>query len=184
MDDLQFLLVNIDNIALMTVILKFAVVLYSVLLTDTFYKNRRFKVQNKFKIRCKAVQTSNTVIDTLFIKEAFDQNYQHIQSSKNIQTIYCTIFLAFFIIIPNNKLSSTSHIDTSTTFCPLITQTFRIISVRCIALSLRSKTRRRAALLLPSYICSCQSVGTSTSHFPLRPTWQFQFPYYRLSVPE
>ena len=29
-------------------------------------------------------------------------------------------------------LSSTSHIDTSTTFCPLITQTLRIISVRCI----------------------------------------------------
>ena len=57
-------------------------------------------------------------------------------------------------------LSSTSHIDTSTTFCPLITQTLRIISVRCIPLSLRSKTRRRATLLLPTWICSCQSVGT------------------------
>ena len=56
-------------------------------------------------------------------------------------------------------LSSTSHIDTSTTFCPLKTQTFRIISVRCIPLSLRSKTRRRATLLLPTWICSCQSVG-------------------------
>ena len=53
-----------------------------------------------------------------------------------------------------------SHIDTSTTFCPLITQTLRIISVRCIPLSLRSKTRRRATLLLPTWICSCQSVGT------------------------
>ena len=57
-------------------------------------------------------------------------------------------------------LSSTSHIDTSTTFCPLITQTLRIISVRCIPLSLRSKTRRRATLLLPTWICSCQLVGT------------------------
>ena len=57
-------------------------------------------------------------------------------------------------------LSSTSHIDTSTTFCPLITQTLRIISVRCIPLSLRSKTRRRATLLLPTWICFCQSVGT------------------------
>ena len=57
-------------------------------------------------------------------------------------------------------LSSTSHIDTLTTFCPLITQTLRIISVRCIPLSLRSKTRRRATLLLPTWICSCQSVGT------------------------
>ena len=43
----------------------------------------------------------------------------------------------------------------------------RIISVRCIPLSLRSKTRRRATLLLHSWICSCQSVGLSTSHFPL-----------------
>ena len=57
-------------------------------------------------------------------------------------------------------LSSTSHIDTSTTFCPLITQTLRNISVRCIPLNLRSKTRRRATLLLPTWICSCQSVGT------------------------
>ena len=39
-------------------------------------------------------------------------------------------------------------------------QTLRIISVRCIPLSLRSKTRRRATLLLPTWICSCQSVGT------------------------
>ena len=50
--------------------------------------------------------------------------------------------------------------DTSTTFCPSITQTLRIISVRCIPLSLRSKTRRIATLLLPTWICSCQSVGT------------------------
>ena len=58
------------------------------------------------------------------------------------------------------NISSTSHIDTSTTFCQLITQTLRIISVRCIPLSLRSKTRRRATLLLPTWICSWQSVGT------------------------
>ena len=67
-------------------------------------------------------------------------------------------------------LSSTSHIDTSTKFCPLITQTLRNISVRCIPLSLRSKTSRRATLLFPTWICSCQSVGTSTSYFPLRQT--------------
>ena len=51
-------------------------------------------------------------------------------------------------------------------YCPLITQTLRIISVRSIPLSLRSMTRWRATLLLPSWIYSCQSVGTSTSHFP------------------
>ena len=45
-------------------------------------------------------------------------------------------------------------------FCPLITQTLRIISVRWIPLSLRSKTRRRATLLLSTWICSCQSIGT------------------------
>ena len=37
----------------------------------------------------------------------------------------------------------------------------RIISVRCIPLSLRSKTQRRATLLLPTWIYySCQSVET------------------------
>ena len=36
----------------------------------------------------------------------------------------------------------------------------RIISVIYILRSLRSKARRRATLLLPSWICSCQSVGT------------------------
>ena len=56
--------------------------------------------------------------------------------------------------------NSTSHIDTLMTYCPLITQTLRIISVRCIPLSLRSKTQRRATLLLPTWIYSCQSVGT------------------------
>ena len=64
------------------------------------------------------------------------------------------------------NLSSTSHIDTSTTFCPLITQTLRIIFVRCILLSLRSKTQRRATLLLLLWICSCQSVGTVNFALP------------------
>ena len=41
-----------------------------------------------------------------------------------------------------------------------IIQTLRIYSVRCIPLSMRSKTRRRATLLLPAWICSCQVVGT------------------------
>ena len=52
-------------------------------------------------------------------------------------------------------------------FCPLITQTLRTISVRCIPLSLRSKTRRRATLLLPPWICSSQSVGTVNFKLPL-----------------
>ena len=47
-------------------------------------------------------------------------------------------------------LSSILHIDTSMTCCPLITLTLKIISVRCIPLNLRSKTRRRATFLLPT----------------------------------
>ena len=41
---------------------------------------------------------------------------------------------------------------------------FEIISARCIPLSLRSKTRRRATLLLPT--CSCQSAGTVNFALP------------------
>ena len=37
-------------------------------------------------------------------------------------------------------------------YCPLIIQILSIISVRCIPLSLRSKTRRRGALLLPTFV--------------------------------
>ena len=58
------------------------------------------------------------------------------------------------------------HIDTSMTCCPLITLTLKIISVRCIPLNLRSKTRRRATLLLPTWIYSCQSVGTVNFTLP------------------
>ena len=87
----------------------------------------------------------------------FEPTVGHYFSSNNVR------LLAYTSSRPVRSgwhLSSTSHIDTSTTFCPLITQTLRIISVRCIPLSLRSKTRRRATLLLPTWICSCQLVGT------------------------
>ena len=43
------------------------------------------------------------------------------------------------------------------TYCQSITQILRIIWVRCIPLSLRSKSRRRATTLLPSWIYSCRS---------------------------
>ena len=75
-------------------------------------------------------------------------------------------FIQSLLSAGKKHLSSTSHIDTSTTFCPLITQTLRIISVRCIPLSLRSKTRRRATLLPPTWISSCQSVGTVNFALP------------------
>ena len=56
-----------------------------------------------------------------------------------------------------NCMFSTSHTDTSMTYCQSITQILRIIWVRCIPLSLRSKTRRRATPLLPTWINSCRS---------------------------
>ena len=52
------------------------------------------------------------------------------------------------------------------TFCPLITLTLKIISARCILLNLRSKTRRRATLLLPTWIYTRQSVGTVNFTLP------------------
>ena len=57
-------------------------------------------------------------------------------------------------------LSSSSHKDTSMTYCPLITKTSIIISVRCIPLSLKSKTRQRATLLLLTWMYSCKLVVT------------------------
>ena len=61
---------------------------------------------------------------------------------------------------------STSHTDTSMTYCQSITQTLRIIWVKCIPLSLRSKTRRRATPLLPTWIYSCRSRVTVSCALP------------------
>ena len=47
-----------------------------------------------------------------------------------------------------------------------ITQTLRIIWVKCIPLSLRSKTRRRATPLLPTWIYSCRSRVTVSCALP------------------
>ena len=52
------------------------------------------------------------------------------------------------------------------TYCQSITQILRIIWVRCIPLSLRSKTRRRATPLLPAWIYSCRSRVTVSCELP------------------
>ena len=59
-----------------------------------------------------------------------------------------------------------SHTDTSMTYCQSITQILKIIWVRCIPLSLRSKTRRRATPLLPTWIYSCRSRVTVSCALP------------------
>ena len=51
------------------------------------------------------------------------------------------------------------------------TQTLRITSVRCIPW--------KTTLLLPTWICSFQSIESSTSYFPFWQAWRFQFPYYK-----
>ena len=60
----------------------------------------------------------------------------------------------------------------------LIIQTLRIIVVRCIPPSLRSKTIRRATPLLPTctWINSCRLEGRTTVHVPFRQMWPFQLP--------
>ena len=63
-------------------------------------------------------------------------------------------------------LSSTSHTNTSMTYCQSITQILRIIWVRCIPLSLRSNTRQRATPLLSTWIYSCRSGGTVSCTLP------------------
>ena len=63
-------------------------------------------------------------------------------------------------------LSSTSHTNTSMTYCQSLTQILRIIWVRSIPLNLRSKTRQRAKLLLPTWIYSCRLKGTVSCTLP------------------
>ena len=52
------------------------------------------------------------------------------------------------------------------TYCQSITQILRIIWIRSIPLSLRSKTRRRATPLLPTWIYSCRSRRTISCTLP------------------
>ena len=52
------------------------------------------------------------------------------------------------------------------TYCQSITRILRTIWVRCIPLSLRSRTRRRATPLLPTWIYSCRSRVTVSCALP------------------
>ena len=65
------------------------------------------------------------------------------------------------------------------TYCQSITQTLRIIWVKCIPLNLRSKARRRATPLLPTLDLLLPIEWRSAAHFPLGQTWQFQLPYHK-----
>ena len=84
----------------------------------------------------------------------------------NCAPLLADIFLYSYEAEFIQSLLSTSHTDTSMTYCQSITQILRIIWVRCIPLSLRSKTRRRATTLLPTWIYSCQSRVTVSCELP------------------
>ena len=89
----------------------------------------------------------------------------------------------------NWHLSSTSHTDTLMTYCQSITQILKIIWVRCIPLSLRSKTRQRATPLLPylDLLLSIESDGQlRTSLYDKRDDFNFHitnFPFLSSNIP-
>ena len=71
----------------------------------------------------------------------------------------------------------------------LITQTLRIILIKSIPLSLRSKTRRRATPLLPTWLYSCRSRVDGqlcTSLYDKRDDFNFHitnFPFLSSNIP-
>ena len=74
------------------------------------------------------------------------------------------------------------------TYCQSITQILIIIWVRCIPLSLRSKTRWRATPLFPAWIYSCRSGGTASCALPFTTnvtisTSISQFPILSSNIP-
>ena len=81
--------------------------------------------------------------------------------------------------VRKKHLSSTSHKDTLMTYCSII---LRGISVRCILISLRSKTRRRATLLFPTLICSHRLGWTVDFALPFTTSLMISLPYHKLSV--
>ena len=127
------------------------------------------------------------LVDNIFVVFAGKvfQQIIGIPMGTNCAPILADIFLYSYEaeFIQSLLSAGKKRIDTSTTFCPLITQTLRIISVRCIPLSLRSKTRRRATLLLPTWICSCQLVGTVNFILPFT-TKHDDFNFHITNFPE
>ena len=89
----------------------------------------------------------------------------------------------------NWHLSSTSHTDTSMTYCQSITQILKIILGRCIRLSLRLKTRQRAPSV-PSYLDLLLSIESDgqlrTSLNDKRDDFNFHitnFPFLSSNIP-
>ena len=96
--------------------------------------------------------------------KVFTQKYCPCLGSLNyiglIYVLICKIWNTIILvkIIISNKLKVICWFS--------ITKTLRIIWVKCIPLSLRSKTRRRATPLLPTWIYSCRSRVTVSCALP------------------
>ena len=118
------------------------------------------------------------LVDNIFVvfEGKFFQQIIGIPMGTNCAPLLADIFLYSYEAEFIQSLLSTGRkrlasqlnftLDISMTYYSLITLTLKIISVKCIPLNLRSKTRRRATLLLSSWIYSCQSVGTINYTFP------------------
>ena len=118
------------------------------------------------------------LVDNIFVVfgERFSKQIVGIAMGTNCAPLLADIFLYSYeaeihtVFAFNKKKNSISvqlqHTDTSMTYCQSITQILRIIWVRCIPLNLRSKTRRRATPLLPTWIYSCRSRVTVSCELP------------------
>ena len=92
-------------------------------------------------------------------------------SSRHISVLIRSGIHTVFALNWKEKIASQFNFtsDTSMTYYQSITQILRIIWVRFIPLSLRSKTRRRATPLLPTWIYSCRSRVTISCALPFFP---------------
>ena len=84
----------------------------------------------------------------------------------------------------SKHLSSTSHTDTSMTYCQSITQILRITGVRCIPLNLRSKTWKQHLLdLLLSFGWDGQLHTSFTTNVTISTSTSQTFPFLSSNIP-
>ena len=92
------------------------------------------------------------------VGHSIGKNFAHLLADIFLHSYEAEVIQSLLSTDRKQYLSSISNIDTS--HCPLMIHTLRIISVRCIPVSLRSKTWWKAIRLISTWILSCQSGGT------------------------
>ena len=116
------------------------------------------------------------LVDNIFVVfgRKFFQQIVGIPMGTNCGPLLAVIFLYSYeaefiqslLSIGKKKLASQFNSTYRYIDCKSITFTLRIIWVKCIPLSLRSKIRRRATPLLPTWIYSCRSSVTVSCALP------------------